>query len=100
MSDVKIGKLVRNTKVKRAFDKWSIPNRVAADFLIQSDRSTRGRVFPLIDKGWEELKGSWYPEAVKEIAKIRFLIENLIWMRSPEKYDQEVLVKWNGLAPK
>ena len=75
MSEAKKGQMVRISKFKGAFDKGYIPNWSEEHFLVQSDKSTPRRVFKLIDKGGQELKGSWYPEEVQEIAKNRFLIE-------------------------
>ena len=96
MSDAKKGQLVRISKVKGAFDKGYIPNWSEEHFLVQSAKSTPRRVFKLIDKGGEELKGSWYPEEVQEIAKNRFLIEKVIRNRTTDKGEQVVLVKWKG----
>ena len=59
MSDEKKGQ-----KVKGAFDKGYIANWSEEHFLVQTDKSSPRRVFKLIDKGGEELKGSWYPEEV------------------------------------
>ena len=67
---------------------------------MQSHKSTPRRLFKLIDNGGEELKGSWYPEEVQEIAKNRFLIEKVIRKRTTKEGEQEVLVKWKGLPAK
>ena len=91
-----MGQMVRISKVKGAFDKGYIPNWSEEHFLVQSDKSTPRRVFKRIDNGGEELKVSWYPEEVQEIAKNRFLIEKVIRKRTTDKREQEVLVKWNG----
>ena len=88
--------MVRLSKVKGAFEKGYIPNRSEEHFLVQSDKSTPRRVFKLIEKEGEELKGPWYPEEVQEIAKNRFLIETVIRKRTTDKGEQEVLVKWKG----
>ena len=82
MSEATKEQFVRISKVKGAFDKGYIPNCSEAHFLVQSDKSTTGRVFKLIDKGGEEHKGSRYPEEVQEIAKNRFLIEKVIGKRT------------------
>ena len=68
----------RNSKVKGEFDKGYIPNWSDEHFLVQSDMSISRCIFKLIGKAGAELKGSWYPEEVQEIAKTRFLIENVI----------------------
>ena len=96
MSEAKKGQMVRISKVKGAFDKGYIPNWSEEHFLVQSDKSIPRRVFRLIDKGEEELKGSWYPEEVQEIANNRFLIDKFIRKRTTDKGEQEVLVKWKG----
>ena len=95
-SEAKKGQMVRISKVKGAFDKGYIPNWSEEHFLVQSDNSTPRMVFKLIDKRGEELKGSWYPVEVHEIAKNRFLIEKVIRKRKSGKGEQEVLVKWKG----
>ena len=94
MSEAKKGQMVRISKVKGAFDKGYIPNWSEEHFLVQSDMSTPRRVFKLIDKGCEEIKVCWYPEAVQEIAKNRFLLDKVIRKRTTDKGQQEVLVKW------
>ena len=96
MSELKKGQMERISKVKGAFDKGYITNWSEEHFLVQIDKSTPPRVFQLIEKGCVELKVSWYPEEVQEIAKNRFLIEKVIRKRTTAKGEQEVLVKWKG----
>ena len=88
--------MVRISKVKGAFDKGYIQKWSEEHLLVQSHRSIPLRVFKLIDKGGEELKFSWYPEEVQEIAKNRFLIEKIIRKLTTDKGEQEVLVKGKG----
>ena len=76
------------------------PNRSEEHFLVHRDMSTARRVFTMIDKGGEELKGSWYPEEVQEIAKIRFLIEKGIRKGTIDKGEQVVPVSWKGWPQK
>ena len=100
MSEAKKGQRVSISKVKGAFDKRYMANRSEEKFLVQSDKSMPRRVLKLIEKGGEELKVSWYPEEVQEIAKNRFLMEKVIRKRTSEKGEQEVLVKWKGWPPR
>ena len=76
---------MRISKVKGAFEKGHIPNWCEEHFLVQSEKSTTRRVFKLVDKGGEEVKGSWYPEEVQEIAKNLYLIEKVIRKRKSKK---------------
>ena len=100
MREAKKGQMVRISKVKGAFDKGYIPNWSEEHFVVQSDKSRPRWVFNLIDKGGDELRGSWYPEEVQEIAKNRFLIENVIPKRATDKGEQEALGKWKRWPPK
>ena len=99
-SEAKKVKMVRISKVKCAFEKGYIPNWSEEHFLVQSEKSTPRRVFKLVDKGGEEVKGSWYPEEVQEIAKNRYLIENVIRKRKSKKGVKELLFKWKGWPAK
>ena len=96
MSDAKKRQVVRISKVKGAFEKGYIPNWSEEHLLVKRDKSTPRRVFKLIDKGDEELKGSWYREEVQESTKNRLLIENVIRKRTTKEGEQEVLVHWKG----
>ena len=96
ISEGKKGLMVRICKVKGAFDKGYIANWSEERFLVHSSKSSLRRVFTMIDKGGEDLKGSWYPEEVQEIAKNRFLIEKVIRKRTTKKGAQESLLKWKG----
>ena len=100
ISEAKKGQMVRVSKVKGAFEKGYIPNWSEEHFLVQSEKSTPRRVFKLVDKGGEEVKGSWYPEEVQEIAKNRYLIEKVIRKRKSKKGVKELLVKWKGWPAK
>ena len=74
--------MIRISKVRGAFNKGYIPNWREEHFLFQSAKFSPRRVFNLIDKCGDELKGSWYPDEVQEIAKNLFRIEKFIRLRT------------------
>ena len=49
--------MLRIRKVNGAFEKGNIPNWSEEDFLVQSQMSTPWRVFRLIDKRGQDVKG-------------------------------------------
>ena len=85
ISEAKKRQMVRVSKVKGAFEKGYIPNWSEEHFLVQSEKSTPRRVFKLIDKRGEKVKGSLYPEEGQEIGKNGFLIAKVIGKRKTKK---------------
>ena len=100
---MKIGDLVRISKVKGTFDKGYLPNWSREIFTIHSRVPTRiPNVYRLQDADGEILKGTFYEPELQKIVKLDdiFEVERILKTRKGKGGRKEVLVRWRGYPPK
>ena len=76
------GTMVRARSHKTIFDKGYMPNWTKEHFTVCQEvairRRTKGRVYKLVDYNNDAVKGSWYPEELKEISNNQYRIEKVL----------------------
>ena len=59
-------------------------------------RGTKRRVYKLVDYNYDEVKGSWYPEEIKEITENQYRIEKVLRRRTLLDGTNELFVCWES----
>ena len=96
--DIKVGEMVRISKVKSVFDKGYLPNWTEEIFTVESiNRKSKPFMYKLKDYNDEIVDGSFYRHEIQPISKTDdvYLVEKVI--RQKQQHGEKwFLVKWQG----
>ena len=96
--DIKVGEMVRISKVKSVFDKGYLPNWTEEIFTVESiNRKKKPFMYKLKDYNNEVIEGSFYRHEIQPILKTDdvYLVEKVI-RRKRQHGEMWFLVKWQG----
>jgi len=98
--DIQAGELVRISKVKRTFEKGYLPNWSKETFHVAKTMRQPEALFEIHDKEGEEVRGNFYKKELQHVKSGEYVVEKVLKERRRADGVIEVLVKWEGWAPK
>jgi len=98
--ELQVGRMVRISRVKGAFDKGYSGQWTAEHFIINEALQRYSRhVYKLIDIKKRPIRGLFYPEDLQPIEANRYIVEEVVREKKGPRRRKQLLVKWLGWAP-
>jgi len=98
--ELRVGRMVRISRVKGVFDKGYIGQWSAEHFIINEALQRHPRhVYKLVDIKNRPIRGIFYPEELQPIEANRYIVEEVVREKKGPGGRKQLLVKWLGWAP-